>query len=141
MIKPIDFYTSQKQSFLNKQKVIKGQLLWSSIIRFSLFSGVVLLIYLLFGNTQIVRSISVIGLVLFLFLVKRHGKLKAKKAKLTELIKINQTEIAVINKNAYDLENGKEYSNPNHAYSHDIDLFGRGSFFQYINHVIVFFVR
>ncbi len=35
--------------------------------------------------------------------------------------------------NFYHLDSGVEFINPAHFYSNDIDLFGRGSFFQYIN--------
>jgi hypothetical protein len=32
-----------------------------------------------------------------------------------------------------DLDTGKAFINKNHAFSNDIDLFGKGSFYQYIN--------
>lgn len=133
MIKPIDFYNKEKQFFLEKRIIVKRKLLGSSIFRFSVFSITAFLTYHFFGNIQNVFAVVFVGLVVFIFLVQRHTLLEVKNAKLTALIKINQTEINILNGNAKDLETGEEYSNSNHAFSHDIDLFGVGSFFQYIN--------
>lgn len=133
MIKPIDFYNKEKQFFLEKRIIVKRKLLGSSIFRFSVFSITTLLTYHFFGNIQNVFAVVFVGLVVFIFLVQRHTLLEVKNVKLTALIKINQTEINILNGNAKDLETGDEYSDPNHVFSHDIDLFGVGSFFQYIN--------
>ena len=52
---------------------------------------------------------------------------------LQELIKINQIEINVLNGDLSDLRDGDQFKDPTHFYSYDIDLFGKGSFFQYLN--------
>ena len=73
------------------------------------------------------------GFVLFLYLVSRHTDLQYKRDLVVKLIDINTTEIKVLNRDYLSLDEGSEFIDPTHAYSYDIDLFGRGSFFQYIN--------
>ena len=62
-----------------------------------------------------------------------HSDLKHKKRKAESLIYINQREINVINGNVSELETGTEFQDPSHEFSYDVDLFGLGSFFQYLN--------
>jgi hypothetical protein len=120
---PLKFYIATIKSHSLERKKKQKELLWSSIIRFVVFSISVLMIYLFHESTQSTIVITVIGLSLFLVLVKRHSRLKAETDKLSLLIAINQTEIDVINNNALDLETGDEFVNTAHPYSHDIDLF------------------
>jgi hypothetical protein len=74
-----------------------------------------------------------ITLVLFLFLVSRHTDLQYRSAKLQALIAICETEVKVLNRDFQGLPEGNEYKDPKHYFSEDIDLFGRGSFYQYAN--------
>ena len=53
--------------------------------------------------------------------------------KLLALLQINETEVAVLNRDFHSLPEGNEFKNPEHFYSQDIDLFGKGSFYQYAN--------
>ena len=70
---------------------------------------------------------------MFFYLVTIYSDLKFLKQKTQELIKINQIEINVLNGDLSDLSDGDQFKDPTHFYSYDIDLFGKGSFFQYLN--------
>src|SRR5690606_25325469 len=59
--------------------------------------------------------------------------LQYRRDKLLALININKTEIEVLNRNYKHLPEGNEYKDPSHFFSQDIDLFGKGSFYQYLN--------
>ena len=72
-------------------------------------------------------------IILFVFLVLRHGKFVYQRDLLKALVSINETELKVLDRDFYDLPSGKKYHHPDHFYSQDIDLFGKGSFFQYLN--------
>lgn len=130
---PINFYQSEKQSFEQDLTRIKKQLLSSSLLRLLVFALTCFGIYSFFGNTKIVMPILIFGIALFLFLVSKHTNLVHKKQKLQALIHINNTEIEVLNNNYSNLEDGFEFLNPTHQFSYDIDLFGKSSFFQYLN--------
>ena len=62
-----------------------------------------------------------------------HTKIKSDWAFHNALIEINEEEINIGNGNFYHRDEGLKYQTPNHFFSLDIDLYGRGSFFQYVN--------
>ena len=112
---------------------MQALLLSSSMIRLVVFLIGVAAIYFLWGNTRVILAIIVAEIALFLFLVSRHSQLKYKRDFLQEMIAINKTELQVLDRDFYDLPDGDTFKNPVHEFSQDIDLFGRGSFFQYLN--------
>ena len=130
---PLNFYQTQKQNFEQELSVIKKQLLTSSMLRLLVFGLIAFGIYSFFGNSKILMPIILGGIAIFLFLVSKHTNLVHKKQKLQALVHINKTEIDVINGDKSALVNGEEFLNSEHEFSYDIDLFGRNSFFQYLN--------
>lgn len=48
-------------------------------------------------------------------------------------IEINQQELRALQYDFSDFDNGKEYIDPSHLYTFDLDIFGEHSLFQYIN--------
>ena len=118
---------------MHSLKKAKKQLLFSSIIRLFIFIGMIAGMYFGYPNTQIILASIILGIVLFIVLVNRHSNLSYERNKLQKLISLNELELAVFNDDYKDLIKGKEYIDPSHPYSHDIDLFGDRSFFQYIN--------
>lgn len=130
---PLQFYTTEKETLLTKQKKIKQQLFNNSLLRFLVFLSTAFAVYYTFYTPKIALIFGFLGAVIFVFLIIRHGKIQYKKEITNAKIKINNTEIDVLNKNFNHLETGKEFTNPEHFFSNDIDLFGTGSFFQYIN--------
>ena len=133
MIKPIEFYTQQKVALEQEASILKKKSVNLSIFRFAVFLATAFLVYLTFGSYPDVFIIAFLGLSLFGFLVLKHLNLSRKRNIIDEKIKINKTEISVLNRDFYHLETGEEFVDPTHFYSNDIDLFGKGSFFQYIN--------
>jgi hypothetical protein len=133
MKKPIDFYTEQKTELENEASSLKKKLVNLGIFRFAVFLGIAFLIYLTFGKYPDVFIIAFLGILFFSFLVLKFINLKRKKAIVDAKIKINKTEIKILNRDFYHLETGEKFINPLHYYSNDIDLFGKGSFFQFMN--------
>ncbi|WP_299260550.1 DNA mismatch repair protein MutS [uncultured Aquimarina sp.] len=133
MNNPQQFYRSQIEQHKVSLKKVKKQLAFSSTIRLFLFLGIIASIYFGYPNTQIIVGSIVIGIVLFIILVNRHTDLSYIKNKLQKLIALNQLELDVFDGDFSKLPTGKKYIDPSHPYSHDIDLFGDRSFFQYIN--------
>ncbi len=133
MQNPLEFYTLTIQQFEQELQQIKKQLAASSTIRLLVFLAFVFGMYFFFGNAQAMILTAILGFVLFLYLVSRHTDLQYKRDLVVKLIDINTTEIKVLNRDYLSLDEGSEFIDPTHAYSYDIDLFGRGSFFQYIN--------
>lgn len=133
MIKPKSFYQSQITKFQKQLQAVKTTLNTLSSIRLVLFLVVLVAIYYVWGNTQVILGILVLAAVLFIALLLRYNTLKYERDFLKALIKTNETEIKVLNRDFHHLPDGKEYVQAAHDFSQDIDLFGRGSFFQYSN--------
>jgi hypothetical protein len=112
---------------------IKRQLFMSSMLRLFLFVALVAACYVFWGQTRYVVALCLLVAVLFLLLVSRHTDLQFKKYKTKALVDQNKTELEVLERRYGQLPNGKEFYDPGHFYSGDIDLFGQGSFFQYMN--------
>ncbi|MCF6181910.1 DNA mismatch repair protein MutS [Lutibacter sp.] len=136
MKNPVEFYTTQKLYFERKLKELKHKLAVSSTIRLFVFLIAAFGIYFFFGNSRIMISIIVSWIILFIFLILRHSKLQYKWNFNKELLQINNTELAVLKGDFNRLNEGKEFINPSHFFSYDIDLFGKGSFFQYCNRTV-----
>lgn len=127
------FYKNQIDRHQQALDLVKKQLFTSSMVRLAVFCACVFGVYFFFGQTKWVLGILLVTLAFFLFLVSRHTELQYQRDKLKALIKINTTEIEVLNRNFHPLPEGKKFKDPEHPFSQDIDLFGRGSFYQYCN--------
>jgi len=133
MQNPLEFYQKEKQYFTSQLAEVKKKLALSSTIRLVIFLVIIFGVYFFFGNAKAMMITAITGIAFFLFLVSKHTDLQHKKDKIQALLKINEIEIKVINNDKSDLDLGSEYQNSQHEFSYDIDLFGNGSFFQYLN--------
>ena len=133
MKQPTIFYKAQIKEHQAALSKVKGTLLQSSILRLLVFLAIAAAIYFFFGNTPAVLIALLLGIVLFLVLVSRHTNLQYKRDYLRQLIAINEIEIEVQNRNFAMLPSGAVYKDGLHEFGEDIDLFGEGSFFQYLN--------
>ena len=133
MKKPLVFYTQQKVELEKEAVLLKTKSIRLSMLRFAVFLGISYLIYLTFGRYPVVFVVAFLGVLLFAFLVVKQSNLQRKRSIVDEKIQINTTEIRVLNRDFLHLETGGSFVNPAHFYSNDIDLFGKGSFFQYLN--------
>ena len=136
MNKPVEFYSQKKLDLEKEASLLKKKSVNLSVFRFAIFITTCFLIYLTFGSYPDVFIIAFLGVLLFSFLVVKHVNLQRERAIVAAKIKINKTELEVLNRNFHHLDVGKEFINPTHFYSNDIDLFGVGSFFQYINRTV-----
>jgi hypothetical protein len=130
---PIEFYNTQLKKHQNNLKSLQKKLLTLSMLRLIVFVLVVFGIYLSYPNYQLLFGVLLIGIVLFVFLLSKYTDVKHQRNLSKALADINDEELKIASGDFYHREKGLEYQNPKHFYSLDIDLFGRGSFFQFIN--------
>ncbi|QXP73059.1 DNA mismatch repair protein MutS [Tenacibaculum sp. AHE15PA] len=133
MQQPIPFYKEEINSLNTLLIALKKRLLITRVLRLLAFLTISFSAYIAITKNNLFFIASVIALIAFVYLVTKHLRLKQTKSLLEAKLTINKTEIAVLNGAFSDLEGGKEFTNPEHYFSNDIDLFGIGSFFQYIN--------
>lgn len=79
-------------------------------------------------------SIVLVMIILLFYLAYLHKNMENKKRYLAALYEINETSIKRLKgewKNFKDI--GEDFIDKNHNYSYDLDIFGKGSLFQWIN--------
>ena len=133
MNEPKSFYEAQitrLQSILAKEKRILTQI---SLLRLFVFVITFVLLYFFSDSTVGLWTILILGASLFLFLLRWHVDKKELYELHKELKRINEDELKILNKDYLERYAGEEFEVPTHFYSSDIDLFGKGSFFQYVN--------
>ena len=133
MQQPIQFYKEEINSLNTVLTALKKRLLITRLLRFFAFLIISLSAYIAFTKDNLFFIASGIALIVFVYLVTKHLRLKQTKNILQAKLTVNKTEIAVLNGTFSNLESGKEFTDPEHYFSNDIDLFGIGSFFQYLN--------
>lgn len=139
MQEPIEFYNKEINQLNTKFNTIKKQLLKTRMLRLLAFITIVFATYFAFTKTKAFFAVSVLSVVAFVFLILKHTYLKKQKRLTETKLRINKTEIEVLKGNFSHLEETeKEFINPEHYFSNDIDLFGKGSFFQYLNRTATF---
>ena len=137
MQNPNTFYKEQLEINKIESKRIFKQLSLFSLLRLSIFVLTGVGIYFTYQNWQFALGIGVIGMASFLFLLSRYTDLKTKRNLHKRLIVINEEELKIVKGDFYDRLDGEEFQNPKHFFSLDIDLFGKGSFFQFINRTAI----
>ena len=130
---PADFYKLQIEIHTEVLQKVRRKLVVSSSIRLVVFLIACFGVYFFFGNTKVVIAIIVLTIAAFVYLVSKHSALQYRRDLENALIAQNETELEVGNRQFHHLPSGEKYKDPLHFYSQDIDLFGRGSFFQYLN--------
>lgn len=84
------------------------------------------------GNT-VQLSIAVVSFALFVVFMRLHFGVKRKLVLEQTLVKINETELAFLEKQELPFDAGTPFLKANHPYTYDLDIFGEHSLFQHIN--------
>lgn len=127
-------YQERAERFRQKAGQLKQQLGWLSFARLLSFLAFVFLLYQLTqkGSGWIV-IITAATFAAFLYLVKWYGKLQQKRQYFSALADCNEKEDSFLKTNKSPYETGKEYEDPHHPYSYDLDLFSEDGLFSYLN--------
>lgn len=137
MQNPNTFYKEQLEINQTASKRIFKQLSLLSVLRLSVFVLAAVGIYFTHQNWQVAVTIGVAGMAIFLFLLARYTDLKSKRNQHKRLIAINEDELKIASRDFHNRPDGSEFQDPKHFFSLDIDLFGKGSFFQFINRTAI----
>ena len=130
---PIQFYQTHLDLYKKELSQLNKKLVTLSVLRIIVFAITAIGVYLYFENWLVLSLIIIVGLVLFIRLLSRYTNIKKNYQLKQKLAVINEDEIKIALDNFYFKPDGSQYQDPNHNYALDIDLFGRGSFFQCID--------
>lgn len=136
---PENHYTERLSLTEGQLQQVKKQIFRISMLRLALFIAGIAGLYFFFNQTTLlIISICLTFLPLFI-LVKIHNRFFIRKEWLETQARIIQEELQALSGDYSSFEDGKEYVNPEHPYSFDLDIFGRRSLFQSINRTCTFF--
>ena len=128
----VSFYSKRKTEFSSRLEKLSKRINLISNAR--LLVALVFIIVFYFGLEQPdLLYLLVLLAAGFAVLVKQHSKLFDEKIHLENLIKINQSELRAQTGDLTGFATGAEFMNSHHPYSYDLDIFGDGSLFQFIN--------
>jgi len=126
-------YIKLKKEAKEKLSTIKKKINLIVLIRVLVFVGTGTGVYFLTAYPGIAIATAIIGMLVFVYFIQKHGQLQVEKRFQEQLIQIKQDEIDA-KENKWDhFYDGEDYIQPDHPFSYDIDLFGNGSFFQFFN--------
>ena len=127
-----EFYREKREVFSNELTSVSQQLKRFGWYRFFTFVLIFVPLFI-FGWNRYSGLLSLIIAVLFFFLVKKNIQLDLKKRKLTLLKNITEDELLALEHTFSHFKNGSEFLDTGHFFSYDLDLFGEGSLFQFLN--------
>lgn len=136
---PENHYTERLSLTKGQLQQVKKQILRISMLRLTLFIAGVAGIYFFFSQTPLLIVCICLTFLPLFILVKIHNRFFIRKEWLETQAHIIQEELQALSGDYSSFEDGKEYVNPEHPYSFDLDIFGRRSLFQSINRTCTFF--
>ena len=109
----------------------RKRIYYISLLRLILFVGAVANAIIFWSDGWLCLSaFAILPFILFIWLVKRHNFWFYRKDFLKKKIEINEQELRAMQYDFSDFDDGKEFVNPSHLYTLDLDVFGEHSLFQ-----------
>lgn len=127
------FYTEKHTKYSAELKTVSQKIRRFAWYRFFAFVLIFTPPFVFGIKSWATLVISCTAVVLFFFLIKKNVQLEKKKNKFIELKKLVEDELLALKHSFSHFQNGKEFLNTDHFFSYDLDLFGEGSLFQFLN--------
>jgi hypothetical protein len=132
MKKPLAFYQLRLEEYsagLSRLTTTIRRFAWYRFIAFIL----IFVPIIVWGISWLSGAISIFFLVLFFYLIKSNIDLERQRIRTAVLKKITEHELLALDHQFLHFQNGKEFLDVEHFYAYDLDLFGEGSVFQFLN--------
>lgn len=134
--KRMEVYQSNMATYQLAIEQLKKRAQQWVLIRLFSFLLIPVTIYFLFDLGWIAALIVLVELIVFLFFVRKSAENKEQLLFNQKLLWINEKELKALQHEYSAFNDGKKYSDPKHAFSYDMDLFGKMGFFQYFNRTV-----
>jgi hypothetical protein len=132
-LNPLETYNSLLEDNKISLTEFKKKIRFLTLLRLLVFVSF-LSIAVLFWNNNLLFTISIfVGIITFLLTVNFWVNFNLAKEKIEQKIKFILAEVQLIKTNTSDFDCGKDFSNPKHAFSNDLDFFAERGFFSYLN--------
>ena len=134
------FYKDQIITAETEREKYKRKEQYLPVVRLVLFVLVLIIFYnYLISGFLIFLYGVILSLFFFFYFSWLDSRLKLKMESCDRVITICSNEIKGINGDFSPFDPGKEYIDPEHNYTHDLDLFGTNSLFHCINRTVTIF--
>ncbi|KAF0239360.1 MAG: DNA mismatch repair protein MutS domain [Prolixibacteraceae bacterium] len=127
------FYSQKAGEYDVQIKAISVKLRRFAWYRFFTFLAIFAPLFIFGFKSWFTLFFSLAAIILFLFLIKKNIELEKSKKKIQVLKKLVDDELLALNHQFLHFKNGSGFLNTAHFFSYDLDLFGEGSLFQFIN--------
>ena len=125
-------YAGRQTEFSASLKEVNKSLRFISLIRIVLALLFLFLVYVGFSNSIFFYSLPLVAGGFF-YLVSLYNKVFQKSKLLENLVRLNELEQKALGHDYANFKSGERFLDPHHPYSYDLDIFGKGSLFQYLN--------
>jgi DNA mismatch repair ATPase MutS len=126
------FYEKRKNTFSQSLAVLRKKINLVSNARLLVAVLILGSIYLSFSQDGfLLAALALIGL--FAILIKNHAKLFDEKTHLENLTRLNEAEEKAATGDFSMLASGAQFIDSHHPYTHDLDIFGEGSLYHFVN--------
>ena len=125
-------YADRQAESTSALKEIKKSLQFISLARIAAALLFIFFGYLAFSNSTFGYALPLAAGIFFV-LVSRYNKAFQKSQVLANLVMLNELEGKALDHDYSYFKSGEKYLDPHHPYSYDLDVFGKGSLFQYLN--------
>lgn len=126
------FYQSRTASFQVQVDIVDKTIRQLSLSRLLIAGLTLVLAYVSFSQLFFSVGIPVL-IIAFVYLVQLQQKKEAERKMLLHLVNLNKWEAKALQNDFSSFPSGDSFMDPSHYYSHDLDIFGNGSLFQYLN--------
>lgn len=127
-------YNSRLQQYIEQKQRLTRKLRVLSAIRFLAFLGALASPFALYEwNSFVAFATAVVLFALFLFFVKAFQRIETKRSVTQRFIEINEKELNALEHDFSGFDDGADQIDPNHHFTYDLDIFGKGSLFQFLN--------
>ncbi len=131
---PSEIYQQLKAEAEQKTDALQAKLQWMSLLRLLLFLAIVVFVWKSISTSVgIYILIAILTAAAFFYLIRFYDKLQQDVRFYKSLAKLNADELQFLKGSSMHFANGEEFIDSQHAYSYDLDLFGNGSLYPYLN--------
>ncbi|HVX50672.1 MAG TPA: hypothetical protein VHB48_10970, partial [Chitinophagaceae bacterium] len=131
---PVEVYTNNSEAYNDEIARLKARKTAIGWLRLLVVVAAIVTIKLSWYTALwIIAGEAVCFIAAFLYVVSLDTDVKQLLLNAERLLQINKDELAVLNFNFQDREEGMQFAQTVHNYANDLDIFGPSSIYQYIN--------
>jgi DNA mismatch repair ATPase MutS len=131
------FYAEQVAKNTTERQKVTHEIRLLTVGRLVAFLSFILFPIFLYTKSPVISIVlSLFSLAAFVFMVRKFTQAVERRRYLDNLIEINKNELLALDHQFDMFDDGKEYIDPDHFNAYDLDLFGKGSLFQFINRTV-----